>query len=304
MKHPIKSLSLVLLSACISCNPPAKQPGAEMPLWPGGIPDNPVRYAEESVHTEEANEGSMCEHYRVYSQVSEPAYQLIRPAEGKANGVGMVICPGGGFRVLCYDREGIDLGLWLAERGITSLVLKYRTYNSDTPGFSLDRDVYNGEVYADARQAIHTLRSRAGELGIDPDRIGIGGYSAGGALSLHAVLEILEGELPGYAGFSTRANPDFACLIYPGIRESMIRAAAEKSGIPPVFMIVGGEDEVTPPENCIALYSELKKRKVPAELHVYAKGEHGFDSGIGRGHGVAGWQDSFIAWLKDMKIME
>jgi acetyl esterase/lipase len=182
--------------------------------------------------------------------------------------------------------------------------LKYRTYNSDVPGFSLDREVYNGEVYADAKQAIHTLRSRARELGIDPDKIGIAGYSAGGALSLYAALEILEGDLPDYARFSTRTNPDFACLIYPGIRDTMLCSVAGKNGIPPVFMIVGGEDEVTPSENCIALYSALKKKKVPTELHVYAKGEHGFDSGIGRGQGVAGWQDSFIAWLKDMKIME
>jgi hypothetical protein len=97
MKHPIASLTLIILSAFISCRPSAGQPDVETPLWPEGIPDNPISYAEETVHTEKAGEGSMCDRYRVFSQVSDPAYELILPEAGNANGVGLVICPGGGL---------------------------------------------------------------------------------------------------------------------------------------------------------------------------------------------------------------
>ena len=194
--------------------------------------------------------------------------------------------------------------MWLAERGITSLVLKYRTYNSKAEGFTLKRDQYNPEVYADAKQAIHILRSRAEELNIDKNRIGISGYSAGGALALYAALEMYEDKLPGYTHFSQQTRPDFACLIYPGIRETIYDAIKEKENIPPMFMINGAEDDVTPAHKCIKLYSALMEKNVPAELHIYTIGRHGFDSGIGRGFGVASWQDSFLYWLKDMKFLK
>ena len=145
----------------------------------------------------------------------------------------MVVCPGGGFRDIWYDAEGIDFALWLAEQGITSLVLKYRTFNRDAAGFSLERDVYNGEVYADAKQAIHILRSKAEELKIDKDKIGIGGFSAGGALSLFASLEIHENILPEYASFSQNTLPNFTCLVYPSIRDVFFDAVDQKDKIPP-----------------------------------------------------------------------
>lgn len=141
-------------------------------------------------------------------------------------------------------------------------------------------------------------------MGISTDKVGIAGYSAGGALALMAALEIHEVDLPEYTRFETGTLPDFACLIYPGIHDDFIKATATKSQIPPVFMINGGEDDVTPADRCIELCSALRVRNIPVELHIYAKGRHGFDSGIGRGFGVGSWQDSFINWLKDMNILE
>ncbi|MCK4991149.1 MAG: prolyl oligopeptidase family serine peptidase, partial [Bacteroidales bacterium] len=236
------------------------------------------------------------------SQVSEPTYVLYQAEKNIANGVAVVICPGGGFRDVWFDREGTDFALWLAQKGITSLVLKYRTFNPDAEDFSLQRETYNGEVYADALQAIHVLRSQAAELNIDLNKIGIAGYSAGGALALMAALDIYEDSLPKYTRFKENTLPDFACLIYPGIDDVFLQAIKTKEQIPPMFMINGAEDDVTPANKCIELYSALLEKKVPAELHIYAKGRHGFDSGIGRGFGVASWQDSFILWLKDMNI--
>lgn len=274
----------------------------EIPLWPNGIKNNPVKYTEEKVRSGDVSESSPSQKNRVFSQVSEPAYTLFKAK--KPNGVAVVICPGGGFRDVWFDREGVDFALWLSEKGITSLVLKYRTFNSDAEGFSLKREVYNPEVLADAKQAINILRSQANDLKIDKNKIGIGGFSAGGALSLYAALNIYEKDLPGYARFSESTTPDFVFPIYPGISEEVYKAVKLKENIPPMFLINGAEDTVTPASKCIQLYTDLLEKGVRAELHVYAKGNHGFDSGIGRGYGIASWQDSFINWLKDLKFME
>lgn len=272
----------------------------EKPLWPGGIPDNPVKYRQEKVRNSDVAASSLSGMNRVFSCVSSPTYIIHNAEKSKNRGVAVVICPGGGFRDVWFDREGNDLGLWLAQRGITSLVLKYRTFNADEQGFALKRDVYDNEVYADAKQAIYILRSHAGELNIDENKIGIAGFSAGGSLALIAALGIHESELPAYAGFKGKnTRPDFAGLFYPGLNPGLINYAEKNKSLPPFFIINGGQDKVTPADNCIELFKVLRSNQVSAEMHIYARGEHGFDSGVGRGYGIATWRDSFIAWLKD-----
>jgi len=302
MKQSLKVLIVLFLCSVISANIVKAQ--TELPLWPDGIPNNPVKYTEEKVREAGVNKSSPSQKNRVFSQVSNPIYVLFQADKDKANGVAIVICPGGGFRDVWFDREGVDFAMWLADKGITSLVLKYRTFNPDTEGFSLDRDEYNKEVYADAKQAIHILRSQSDKLNIDKNKIGIAGYSAGGALSLYAALEIFESILPEYTDFKEDTTPDFVCPIYPGINNAIYHAVKHQKKIPPMFLINGAEDEVTPADRCIKLYTALLERKIPAELHIYAKGEHGFDSGIGRGYSVASWQNNFLLWLKDLNFTD
>jgi len=302
MKQVLKNTSATFLFMVLLGNTVKSQ--TETPLWPDGIPDNPISYNQEKVREAEVNQSSPSQKNRVFSQVSIPTYVLHQAEKESANGVAIVICPGGGFKDVWFDREGVDFALWLAKKGITSLVLKYRTFNPDAEDFTLDREKYHSEVYADAKQAIHTLRSQAEKLNISKNKIGIAGYSAGGALALYAGLEIFERNLPEYAEFSESTKPDFVCPIYPGINNAVYHAVKQKQNIPPMFLINGAEDDVTPASKCIQLYTALLERKIPAELHVYAKGKHGFDSGIGRGHGIASWQNSFINWLKDMKFIE
>lgn len=273
-------------------------------LWPGGIPNNPVKYKKELVAENSAKESSPSQKNRVFSQVSEPAYVLYKAKKDVANGVALVICPGGGFKDVWLDREGVDFAMWLAERGITSMVLKYRTFNADAENFTLEREIYNAEVYADAKQAIHILRSQANKLNIDKNKVGIAGYSAGGALALYTALGIFESVLPTYTNFTENTQPNFACPIYPGINNAIYYSVKHEKIIPPMFLINGAQDDVTPADKCIQLYSALLERSVPAELHIYAKGGHGFDSGIGTGYGAASWQNSFINWLKDMKFID
>jgi dienelactone hydrolase len=123
-------------------------------------------------------------------------------------------------------------------------------------------------------------------------------------LALYAALNIFEPNLPDYVNFKENTNPNFACPIYPGINNAVYQAVKQKPNIPPMFLINGAEDDVTPASKCIQLYTALLERKIPAELHIYAKGKHGFDSGMGKGlYGIASWQDSFINWLKDMKFI-
>jgi acetyl esterase/lipase len=283
----------------LSLNSNAQLP-KEQPLWPKGIPNNPVKYKEEKLRNGDVRKSSPSQLNRVFSCVSTPTYIIIKPEIGKSNGVALVICPGGGFRDVWFDREGNDFGLWLAQKGITSLVLKYRTFNSDAEGFKLPRNEYNPQVYADAKQAIFILRSKAKELGIDENKIGISGFSAGGSLSLTVALEINEKELPVYASFGkTSTRPDFIGLFYPGLNPDMINFAKTKESLPPVFIMNGGPDKVTPADNCIELYKILSSNKISTEMHIYAKGDHGFDSGVDRGNGISMWRDSFIAWLKD-----
>jgi predicted esterase len=149
------------------------------------------------------------------------------------------------------------------------------------------------------------LHKQANELGLDTTKIGIGGFSAGGALAIGTAIEMGDDKLPEYASSLKDKNlPDFACLIYPGIHPDFIKKADSQTIIPPIFIINGNEDKVTPATSCIDLYLVLKKKNIKTEMHIYAKGGHGFDSGIERGNGIATWRDSFIAWLKDMEFMK
>jgi acetyl esterase/lipase len=282
---------------------------AQMPeeqlLWPNGIPDNPVKYKEEKLRSENSLRSSLSQNNRVFSCVSVPTYIIHQPEKGKSNGVAVVICPGGGFRDVWLDREGNDLGLWLAQRGITSLVLKYRTFNAVAEGFKLSYDDYMPQVYADAKQAIFILRSKASELGIDENKIGIAGFSAGGSLALRVALGMYEKKLPPYASFNqVSTKPDFAGLFYPGLDNDVIDLAGKQQTFPPVFIINGGEDTTTPAAKCIELYKALTSKSFSVEMHIYAKGGHGFDSGIERGYGISTWRNSFIAWMKDKEFIK
>lgn len=304
MITPSKVTALIVLFGLFLGNSLMAQTPVELPLWPDGIPSNPVKYKQEKVRAEPVLKSSLSGKSNILRQVSEPTYTLYRPEEGTANGVAIVVCPGGGFEELWIDREGTDFALWLASKGFTAMVLKYRTYTSNAEGFSLERDVFNGEVYADAKQAINILRIRANDLGIDKNKVGISGFSSGGALSLFTALEAFENNLPSYAKYQESTLPDFACFIYGSVWDIFFDKIASNTEIPPMFLVNGGEDTGTTPDRLIKLYSALLAEKVPTELHIYAKGEHGFDSGIERGISVATWRDSFMNWLKDMKILE
>ena len=235
---------------------------------------------------------------------NHPTYSIHRPQN--PNGIGLVICPGGGFKDVWLDREGHDLAIWLKERNITSLVLKYRTRLANDKNPANTYQKYLLAVRADGMQAIRILREAAPDLGLESDKIGICGFSAGGHLALRCSLY---GE-PELQKTEFSSMPDFAGLFYPGIPDdvgevidSRSSGQGAASGICPLFIINACDDQITPANKCVDLYSMLLKAKVKAELHVFSKGSHGFDLGDGRGKSAAIWPTSFVAWLTDSNLI-
>ena len=224
----------------------------EVPLWQERPPYEVRSHEKEQLRRYDARTDSPSGLNRVYSRVSRATYSLHRPKH--PNGVGLVICPGGGFRDVWIDREGHDLALWLKPYGLTCLVLKYHTRSAeDIRSKEAWRD-YLRAVRADGWQAIRVLRARASELGLDPHKIGICGFSAGGHLGLGCALHTE----PKPAEGRPSGMPDFAGLFYPGIPDDVERllrtrqASHSPAGpICPMFIINARSDKLTPALRCV-----------------------------------------------------
>lgn len=284
-------------------------------LWPNGITNNPVRYQRQNILQYGTwHPAAPLQISRAYSNVSSPTYFIYQAPPENNTGVAVVILPGGGYDDVWLDAEGHGIALYLRERGITSMVMKYRTNTRDENGRRpLSWNDYMPAAIADANEGIRILRNRAEELKLNPETIGIGGFSAGGHLALSVCVK------PG----SKESYPDFAFLIYPwleeqsaeladlipvedrrGLEGNAVGHAARIHGLPPMFIVNGQEDTVTPADMCAQFYHTLCKNRVPAELHIYTKGTHGFTLGHGQGSSTEQWTDSFIAWLRDVNMIE
>ncbi len=243
--------------------------------------------------------------------------QLIIYLPEKPNGAAIVICPGGGYGGLAMDHEGHQIGRWLNEHGIAGFICDYRHRNK---GYG------HPAPLQDAQRAVRTVRSRAKEFGVDPAKIGILGFSAGGHLTSSAVTHFDAGK-PDADDEIERAScrPDFGVLCYPVIAfdqpfthkgsqnnllgkdaapELIASMSSEKQvtdQTPPCFLWHTTEDKGVPPENSVAFYSALIAHRVPAELHIYEKGKHGV--GLAKDvPGTDGWPAACIAWLKGRGI--
>jgi acetyl esterase/lipase len=273
----------------------------EQPLWGGRDYKNVIRHdTKETVRSHNVSAGSLSGTNRVFGFVAEPTYSIHRAPKADANGVGLVICPGGGYREVWLDREGHDLALWLKRRGITSLVLKYRTnHGSDDDHMAFPWDTYLPAVFADARQAIRILRGRASELNLDPNKIGICGFSAGGNLALNILLR------PEAADAEQRVSghANFGGLFYPWFREEFEGMVAKTKPLPPLYVMNATDDGLTPASRCVEFTQAVLKADGKIELHLFSKGGHGFDMGEGHGHSAPLWKESFVAWLKDCEFI-
>nr|AKB95180.1 endo-1,4-beta xylanase B [uncultured bacterium] len=295
--RPSVSLTLLLTLLAASVAVAADLP-PEQSLWPEGF-ENPIAYTQdEAVRVNNVRPTSPSGSNRVFNFVSKPTYTIHPAAPGTSTGVGLVICPGGGYRDVWLDREGHDLAMVLQKQGITSLVLKYRTNTGSRTEPAFDWDKYLPAVEADARQAISILRKNANELKINPSKIGISGFSAGGNLAiLAAIFQPTDGNASGV--------PDFAGLFYPWLRDDYTQTIEQNGkNIPPLFIMNAVDDRVTPADKCLQFYTSLLNAKVKTELHLYNQGGHGFDLGLHKGESTSMWPASFVAWLKDEGFVE
>jgi acetyl esterase/lipase len=301
--------ALVLLAAvaCISTSAIAQKPGwppapghTTLEIWPHGAPGAPTNPAPEG-DTTTAKENLIAGKPLVrLGNVSVPTLTLYTPS-GKSTGAAVVVFPGGGYRILAIDLEGTEVCDWLTSSGITCVLLKYRV--PDTGPYPK-----SAAALQDAQRALGIVRSHAAEWHIDAKRIGVLGFSAGAhlaaALSTHFDKRLYE-SIDAADRISCR--PDFAVIVYPGylaIAEQDFAANADihPTEQTPSSFIVQAEDDPVHVENSTVYFLALKNAKVPAELHLYAQGGHGY--GLRRTElPVTAWPQLVEIWLRTIQIL-
>ena len=264
----------------------------EILLWPAGAPGSEGLTSKEIIEPPNADHG-----YFKVSNVHRPSVTVYLPSKDKATGVAVIICPGGAHRFLAIDIEGYNVAKWLSDQGIAGFVLKYRL--AQTEGANYQFEVHSLQ---DAQRAIQLVRSRATEWGINPTAIGIMGFSAGGAVAALAGtrFEAAPGDATDpIAVLSPR--PDFLALFYPGLAAGAFDVSRET---PPVFLVHADNDSMGPERSSIPFYLALRKARVPAELHIYASGGHGFGLRTTNRLPVGSWPSRFQEWLADRGFLQ
>lgn len=261
----------------------------EIILWPQGMPE-PVVPAEPAEIVEKGADGIIRR-----TNVSRPRLFVHVPPQGVAkSGAGVIVIPGGGFGRLADGHEGADACEWLAKQGLVAFQLAHRTPTTN------HKEVHAGPVQ-DAQQAVIEVRRRAQDYGIDPQQVGVLGFSAGGQVAVLAATNELK--FPAPAG-NVSHRPDFLLLIYPyRIYDPMTKSLRADirldSAIPPTFIAQMGDDASSLPQGSTLLYLELINRKVPAEIHIYERGGHGFGMRTRpNAPGTSDWSQRAAAWLQ------
>ncbi len=267
-------------------------------LWPGGRAPGDTMQLEPERNMSEEGKGIVAGKPVIrLGNVSEPEIHFYAAPADKANGACIVICPGGGHRILAWDLEGIEVAQWLNEMGFSAALLKYRV-----PARTKDPQ-YTAAVQ-DAQRGLSLVRSRANELKIDPKKIGVLGFSAGGETA--ALASLLPNRLYERvdAVDETEWRPNFSVLIYPAYLvnkegTALLDHVKVDEKTPPMFFVHAANDPVRP-ESSVLLWLELKKHKISAELHVFSQGGHGY--GLRKTDvPVTGWPAACSEWLKAEK---
>ncbi|HKM84137.1 MAG TPA: GDSL-type esterase/lipase family protein [Candidatus Acidoferrum sp.] len=292
------------ISTSLFAQQPAWQPApghTTLPLWPHAAPGAPAIPAAE-IDTTTAKDNLIAGKPLIrLGNVSSPTLTLYAPA-GNNTGAAVVVFPGGGYRILAIDLEGTEVCEWLNSAGITCVLLKYRVPDSGPYPKS-------SAALQDAQRALGIVRSHAAEWHIDPHRIGVLGFSAGAhlaaALSTHFEQRLYD---PVDAADQVSCRPDFAVIVYPGYLALEEQNFAPNADIhvsdktPPSF-IVQAEDDPVHVENATVYFQALKNAKVPAELHIYAAGGHGY--GLRRtALPVTGWPKLVETWLGTIQMLQ
>ncbi len=291
----MRSLALLFLFASAASADDPK-PTVTLDLWPGKAPGEVKDLPPEAYQPMKAGQLDV----KRLGNVSKPQITVYAPE--KPNGACVVIAPGGGYSILAIEHEGTDVATWLNKLGVTAVVLKYRVPRREK------QSPDNLAQLQDAQRAIGLVRSKAKEWKLDTANIGMLGFSAGGHLTATACTNY-EKRLYEAVDDADKVScrPDFAILVYPAYLAKkdtgdILPSFVVNKRTPPMFFAHASDDPVSS-ENSVALYRELKKNGVPAELHLYAKGGHGFGMRTDRGP-VSEWPKRCEEWLKARGIVK
>jgi acetyl esterase/lipase len=258
----------------------------------------------ENWNWQEKEDSSAMIQTRVVWNVVHPSLTVFRPDSVPANGTAVIICPGGGFRLLSINNEGNDVAKWLIKKGVTCFVLKYRLVHvegdavqamfSGISSTSKKFDEENSKLIplavADTKAALAYVRKHADELGVKKNKIGIVGFSAGGTMAESTAFD-----------YDSTDRPDFVAPIYAYVPPTQNTDVAKDA--PPMFLAVASDDQLHLVPNSLLLYNKWETANKPVELHVYAKGGHGF--GMRVQHLTSDtWIDRFGDWLDQLGFLK
>jgi acetyl esterase/lipase len=286
--------------------------GADKPLvveiWPGKAPEETGSIGEEMVRMSpklDRKQVEVTEQARLVTNVTKPSLTIYRPAKDKDTGTAVLICPGGGYWDLYWQLEGEEVAAWLNSIGATGIILKYRVPRRP--------DEIKGEParrpLQDAQRAVRLVRSKAAEWGIQPQQIGMVGFSAGGHLAIATATSFDQRTYePVDDVDKISCRPDFAIGVYSGYlkvkdKDEIAPGLRIPAGTPPVFLAHGGADIISPPEHSVLMYLALKKAGIPAELHIYATAAHDF--GVRPSdHPCSTWTQACANWLRHQGFLK
>jgi acetyl esterase/lipase len=292
-KYFALTVVLLLLVACslAVAQLPAAPNNQAVLLWPNGAPGSEGKSGQETVRI--SSEGD-----HVLAGVHHPSITVYLSAKERATGAGIVIIPGGGHRELWMDHEGYRIAQWLSDRGVSAFVVKYRLAREPGSTYTVERD-----SLGDVQRAIRLVRSHAAEWNVDPQRVGVIGFSAGGELAALASTRNDAGNRDAADPADRESStPAFQALIYPGIPEDEIKSLTKDT--PPAFLLCGEDDRADISQGLAELYVAFKRAGVSAELHVLAGVGHGFGLRDTNRGPVAGWLELFYGWLGQRGLLK
>lgn len=308
MRALLAMLCLLLAATGAQANPQAWQPGAgheQVPIWPGTVPDpQPVPGPESATMSKGLIGGRPA---TAVTNVTRPTMTLYAP-KGRNTGAAMVVLPGGGFQILAIDLEGTEICDWIAAHGITCVLLKYRVPGAPYD-WRCDCRPHNYMVptmaLEDTQRTIGLVRHHAREWHVDPHRIGVIGFSAGGFLVAEASTRYRHRLYePVDAADKESIRPDFAAAIYPGhlaMKGKLNPNVPVTRDTPPTFLVQAQDDNVDGVDQALVYYTALAKAGVPAEMHLYAHGGHAF--GLRTKLPISAWPELMKAWLTGIGVL-
>ena len=305
MKKAFTSLLLFLFVECMI----SFGQDYRLPLYTGAIPNSKNTGATEKIEKKDII---------LISNVQTPDIAVYLPSPRFATGQAVIICPGGGYWVLAYDLEGTDIARYFNSIGVAAVVLKYRL-----PTYGNCIEPHKAPLM-DAQRAMRLVRHNAAKWSINPEKIGIMGFSAGGHLASTLGTHFDYGNKEATDSVERQScRPDFMILMYPVIsftdssvhsgsaeallgknpdKDLLVYYSSElqvKENTPPAFFALADNDDGVPAENSLLMYAALRKKKIPAELHILSEGKHGFGLGLNNEH-VASWTTNLKLWMNSL----